>query len=125
VPGTTYQANSVLETFSVEVSLAGIEPVAQWLRRSFFLCPGFTFPNQGIGDGRHQNYGDQNAPADGRRHAPMYVTEQLPDGRRQLPVEPEVSFSDMCQFADMRWNERSMSCVLWTSLKSSVAVTSG
>jgi hypothetical protein len=36
------------------------------------------------------------APADGRRHAPMCVTEQLPDGRRQLV--PEVSFSDMRQF---------------------------
>ena len=49
---------------------------------------GFTFPNQGNGDGRHQN-----APADRRRHAPMYVTEQLPDGRRQL--EPAESFSAM------------------------------
>jgi hypothetical protein len=50
-------------------------------------------------------------------------SEQLPDGRRQL--EPEVSFSDMRQFSDMRWNEHSMSCALWTSLKSSVAVTNG
>ncbi len=63
MPGTTYQANSVLETFSVEVSLAGIEPtggrvgsvlrmicvaialsynrgctIAQWLRRSFLVA---------------------------------------------------------------------------------------
>jgi hypothetical protein len=73
---------------------------------------------QGDGDGRHQN-----APADGRRHAPVYVAEQLPDGRRQL--EPEVSNSDMRQFSDMRWNVHSMSCALWTSLKSSVAVTNG
>ena len=57
---------------------------------------GFTFPYQGDGDGRHQLEG---APADGRRHAPVYVTGQLPDGRRQL--EPEVSFSDMRQFSDM------------------------
>ena len=52
-------------------------------------APGFTF-SQGNGDGRHQN-----APADGRRHALIYVTEQLPDGRRQL--DQEVSFSDMRQ----------------------------
>ena len=54
-----------------------------------------TFPNLGNGDGRHQN-----APADGRRLAQMYVAEQLPDGRRQL--EPEESFSAMHQFSDMR-----------------------
>ena len=52
-------------------------------------APGFTF-SQGSGDGRHQN-----AHADGRRHALIYVTEQLPDGRRQL--DQEVSFSDMRQ----------------------------
>ena len=68
-------------------------------------APGFTF-SQGNGDGRHQNAGftfsqgngdgrHQNAPADGRRHALIYVTEQLPDGRRQL--DQEVSFSDMRQ----------------------------
>ncbi len=39
------------------------------------------------GDGRHQN-----APADGRRHAQMCVTEQLPDGRRQLEPETCILF---------------------------------
>ena len=76
-----------------------IKPSSSWRRTSFAgarrPATGFTFPYQGNGDGRHQN-----APADGRRHAPVYVTEQLPDGRRQL--EPEVSFTDMRQFSDMR-----------------------
>ena len=85
--------------------------------------------NQENGDGRHQS-----APADGRRHAPMCVTGQLPDGRRQLG--PEVSFSDMRQpgasayhgTIQSPWvpsNEHSMYCVYWTSWKSSVAVTNG
>ena len=43
-------------------------------------------------------------------------SEQLPDGRRQL--EPEVSFSDMRQFSDMRWNQHSMSCMVIRELPS-------
>jgi hypothetical protein len=50
-----------------------IKPSSSWRRTSFAgarrPATGFTFPYQGDGDGRHQN-----APADGRRHAQMYVT---------------------------------------------------
>jgi hypothetical protein len=89
----------------IQISFAGTRRPAtgylpgsrKWVSQAHDDLRRVTFPDQGDGDGpgRHQN-----APADGRRHAPVYVTEQLPDGRRRQ-LEPEVSFSDMRQFSDM------------------------
>ena len=68
---------------------------AQAAEAAALSAPGFAFPYNGAGDGRHHD-----APADGRQHAPVGFPLQLPEGRRQ--PEPAVYYSDMRHLSDVQ-----------------------